>query len=314
MPSAIQSALDPAGIQAARIENLYWVQFWVCTAVFALVAGALILAVQRGRSRLPDRPSEATLLRSVSAATAVTILILFGLLFASVATGRAVGSLTSPQPVAVDVTGYQWWWKVEYLYPRPDLRVTTANELHLPVGRPIALTLRAADVIHSFWLPNIHGKMDLIPGRVNTLWFQIDRPGVYRGQCAEYCGAQHAHMAFTVIAEAPDSYEQWIAAQRQPAPEPSTPDQVHGRTVVESGPCAMCHSIRGTQAGGRTAPDLTHFATRSTIAAGTVPNTRGHLGGWISDPQTIKPGAKMPSTGLSSDELQAVIAYLESLR
>jgi cytochrome c oxidase subunit 2 len=314
MPSAIQSALDPAGIQAARIETLYWVQFWVCTVVFVLVVGAVILAVRRGRSRVSDRPSEATLARAVTSATAATIVILIGLLFASVATGRALGSLSSPEPVAVDITGYQWWWKIEYLSARPDLQVTTANGLHLPVGRPIAITLRAADVIHSFWAPNLDGKMDLIPGRVNTLWLQIDRPGVYRGQCAEYCGLQHAHMALVIVAEASDSYEHWITAQRQLAPDPSTPEQAHGLSVVESGPCAMCHSIRGTHAGGRTAPDLTHFATRSTIAAGTVPNTRGYLGGWIADPQHLKPGARMPATGLSSDDLQAVIAYLESLR
>jgi cytochrome c oxidase subunit 2 len=314
MPSAIQSALDPAGIQAARIETLYWVQFWVCTAVFVLVVGALVMAVRRGRSQLPDRPGEATLTRSVTIATGATVIVLIGLLFASVATGRAVGSLTSAQPLAVDVTGYQWWWKIEYLDPRPDLRVTTANELHLPVGRPIAISLRAADVIHSFWVPNLHGKTDLVPGRVNTTWIQIDRPGVYRGQCAEYCGVQHAHMALTVIAESSDDYERWISGQRQLAPTPSTPEQARGRALVESGPCAMCHTIGGTSAGGRTAPDLTHFATRSTIAAGTVPNARGYLAGWIADPQHLKPGARMPATGLSSDELQAVIAYLESLR
>lgn len=314
MPSAIQSALDPAGVQAARIETLYWVQFWVCAAVFVLVVGALMMAVRRGRSQLPDRPGEATLTRSVTLATGATVVILIGLLFASVATGRAVGSLSSPQPVAVDITGYQWWWKIEYVYPRPDLRIITANELHLPVGRPIAISLRAADVIHSFWVPNLHGKTDLVPGRVNTTWIQIDRPGVYRGQCAEYCGLQHAHMALTVIAESSDDYERWIRGQRQLAPAPSTPELAHGLALVESGPCAMCHAIRGTTAGGRTAPDLTHFATRSTIAAGTVPNSRGYLGGWIADPQHLKPGAKMPATGLSSDELQAVIAYLESLR
>jgi cytochrome c oxidase subunit 2 len=212
-------------------------------------------------------------------------------------------------PAGIQATRIERLWWIQF-----DLRATTANELHVPVGRPIAITLRSADVIHSFWVPNIHGKMDLVPGRVNTLWIRVDKPGVYRGQCAEYCGLQHANMALTVVAAAPHEYEQWISAQRQAASDPATPEQTRGRAVVEQGPCALCHTIRGTIAGGRTAPDLTHFATRSTIAAGTVPNTRGYLGGWIADPQHIKPGSRMPSTGLSSEELQAVIAYVESLR
>jgi cytochrome c oxidase subunit 2 len=314
MWSAVQSMLNPAGIQATRIERLWWIQFWICTAVFVAVMVAVVMAVRRGRSRQVDPPDERSLARAVIAATVATVVILIGVLVAAAATDRAIGSLVSPQPLAIDVTGYQWWWKIEYVYPRPDLRATTANELHVPVGRPIAITLRSADVIHSFWVPNIHGKMDLVPGRVNTLWIRVDKPGVYRGQCAEYCGLQHANMALTVVAEAPHEYEQWISAQRQAASDPATPEQTRGRAVVEQGPCALCHTIRGTIAGGRTAPDLTHFATRSTIAAGTVPNTRGYLGGWIADPQHIKPGSRMPSTGLSSEELQAVIAYVESLR
>jgi len=156
--------------------------------------------------------------------------------------------------------------------------------------------------------------MDLIPGRQTVLWLQGDTAGIYRGQCAEYCGLQHAHMAFSVIAESPDAFEQWLQGQRRPAPPPTTAEQQLGLEVVERGPCALCHTVRGTAAGGRTAPDLTHLATRSTIAAGTAPNTRGYLAGWIADPQHLKPGAKMPATGLSADELQAVLAYLESLK
>jgi cytochrome c oxidase subunit 2 len=306
--------LDSAGVQAARIELLWWVMFWVCTAVFVAVLVALAMAVRRGRSADSARPSESTLLRGVAIATAATIVVLIGLLFASVATGRAIGSLSQTDPLTVQITGNQWWWSIEYAYTQPNLRFTTANEMHLPVGRPIRFTLRGADVIHSFWVPNLHGKTDLIPGRENSTWLQIDKPGIYRGQCAEYCGAQHAHMALVVVAEPSDDFERWVVAQRQPAAAPTTPDQSRGLNVIERGPCALCHTIRGTNAGARTAPDLTHFASRSTIAAGTVPNTPGYLAGWISDPQHVKPGNRMPPTGLTVEDLQAVLAYLETLK
>ena len=309
MPAILQSALHPAGPGAASINSLWWLMFWTCTIVYVLVMLAVLFAVRR-RAGTDER----TLLRSVASASAATVVILFGLLFASVVTGRAIGSLGSAEGLVVDVTGNQWWWDVEYHNPDPSLRVRTANELHLPVGRQVRIQLKSSDVIHSFWVPNLHGKMDLIPGRQTVLWLQADTPGVYRGQCAEYCGLQHAHMAFSVIAESPDDFERWLAAQRTTAPPPATLEQSRGLQVVERGPCAMCHTVRGTAAGGRTAPDLTHLATRSTIAAGTAPNTRGYLAGWIADPQHMKPGAKMPATGLSAEDLQAVLAYLETLK
>jgi cytochrome c oxidase subunit II len=314
MPSAIQSALDSAGIQAARIEWLWWVMFWVCTFVFVLVVGAVALAVRQGRAARPERPPERRLIIGVATATGVTIVILFGLLVASVVTGRAVGSTPDPSSLTIRVVGHQWWWQIEYLNPQPSLRVTTANELHLPVGRPVIVQLQSADVIHSFWVPNLHGKTDLIPGRLTATWLQADRPGIYRGQCAEYCGAQHAHMALTVVAESSDDFEKWIVGQRTNPPPPATPDQSRGLNIVERGPCAMCHTIRGTKAGARFGPDLTHFASRSTIGAGAAPNTRGYLAGWIADPQHLKPGNRMPPTGLAPEDLQAVLAYLETLR
>ena len=314
MGSRIQSVLDSAGIQAARIEWLWWLMFWVCAAVFVLVLGALALALRRGASITPSRPSEGSLTLGVATATGITIVVLFGLLFASVSVGRAIGSRPGVEPLVIQITGLQWWWSVEYENDQPSLRVTTANELHVPVGRPIVLNLRATDVIHSFWVPNLHGKMDLIPGRLNTTWFQVDVPGIYRGQCAEYCGVQHAHMGLVVIAESPAAFDRWLSAQRHNAPEPSGPEQARGRDIVEKGPCALCHTIRGTNAGGRMGPDLTHFASRSTIGAATAPNTRGYLAGWIADPQQLKPGSRMPSTGLAPPDLQAVVAYLESLR
>jgi cytochrome c oxidase subunit 2 len=282
--------------------------------VFIAVMLALGLAVARGRRGLSGVTADTTLVRNVALSIGASTVALIGLLLASVLTGRALGSLDSADALAIRITGYQWWWGIEYLNAEPSLIVTTANDLHLPVGRPIMVTLRSTDVIHSFWVPNLHGKTDMIPGRENVMWLRADEAGVFRGQCAEFCGVQHAHMALAVVAEAPSQFEQWLAAERKPAAPPATAEQARGQDVFMRGPCAMCHSIAGTSAGGRTAPDLTHFATRSTIGAGTAPNARGYLAGWIADPQHLKPGNRMPATGLSAEELQAVIAYLETLR
>jgi cytochrome c oxidase subunit II len=314
MPSSIQSALHPAGVQAARIEQLWWLMFWVCTVVFVVVMTAVAIAVFRGGKGQSTGTSESTLTRNVAISIGMSTVALLGLLLASVLTGRAIGSLAAPDALNVRITGYQWWWSIEYLNADPSLQVTTANELHLPVGRPVSISLKAADVIHSFWVPRLHGKTDLIPGRENVQWLRVDAPGIFRGQCAEYCGAQHAHMSLTVVAERSDQFEVWLAGQRKLPPNPVTAEQTRGRQIVEQGPCALCHTVRGTTAGARTAPDLTHFATRSTIAAGTLPNTRGYLAGWIANPQHIKPGNRMPPTGLAADDLQAVVAYLETLR
>jgi len=309
----IQSILHPAGIQAARVSHLWWVMFWICTVVWCAVALGAAIAIARGR-RGTSMASERQLGTSVAVAGGLSIVALIALLFQSVVTGRALDTLRSPDALRIQVTGNQWWWDVQYVTANPSLRVTTANEIHIPVGRPIRFDLLSTDVIHSLWIPNLQGKIDLVPGRLNELWLRADTPGVYRGQCAEYCGLQHAKMALVVVAEPSDDFERWLAGNRAPAPAPVTPEQQRGREVVERGPCAMCHNIAGTFAGGRTAPDLTHIASRSTIGAGTLPNTRGHLAGWIADPQAIKPGNRMPSPGLRGDELQAVLAYLETLK
>jgi len=213
MPSSIQSALHASGIQAARSEQLWWLMFWVCASVFFLVMTALAIAITRGRSGASFGTPNRTISRSISIATALSIISLLGLLLADAMTGRALASLASPGALGIRITGYQWWWSVEYLDSDPSLSVTTANEIHLPVGRPIYLMLKAADVIHSFWAPPLHGKTDLIPGRENVMWLRADSPGIYRGQCAEYCGVQHAHMAVTVIAESPEQFDQWVRPQ-----------------------------------------------------------------------------------------------------
>jgi cytochrome c oxidase subunit II len=263
----------------------------------------------------PSSVTEGKLMRSVTAATVVTTLILIGLLVASVATGSALSGLGARKNgMVVEVTGNQWWWYIRYANDDASRIVVTANEIHIPVGRPVMIRGTSNDVIHSFWVPNLHGKADLIPSRVNTEWIQADRPGRFRGQCAEFCGAQHAHMALWVVADPPDQFEAWMNRQRQPAAEPSDPELRHGREVFLNHACVFCHTIAGTTAMGSTGPDLTHFASRGTIAAGTLPNTKGNLGGWIADPQNIKPGNHMATVEIKAQDLQPMLDYLESLQ
>ena len=313
------SALNLHGVQAARIEDLWWLMFWICSAMFVLVMVATGIAITRRRDPIgPPGPippgSRLRMTRVIAVAVGATVLVLFVLLIASVSTGRAIASLSEGGGPAIKVTGHQWWWEVEYEHPTPSRIVKTANEIHIPVGRPIKLELSSQDVIHSFWVPNLHGKRDLIPGHANDLWIRADRPGVYRGQCAEFCGLQHAHMGLLVIAEPQERFDAWYGAQLQTSALPATPSQQHGRQLVESGPCALCHTIQGTQANGNLGPDLTHLASRRTIAAASLPNTRGNLGGWISDPQSLKPGNRMPPITMKSEDLQAMLDYLGSLK
>lgn len=314
MPARIQSALDPAGVQAASIEQLWWLMFWVCATVFVLVLAALAWAWRRGRAADDGRPSQARLTAAVGASIAVTVVTLFGLLFASVATGRGLASLETARPLEIDVIGYQWWWHVKYPGDRPYLEAVTANEIHLPAGRPVRIKLQSGDVIHSLWIPNLHGKVDLIPGRANEMWLRGDRPGTYRAQCAEFCGLQHARMALTVVVEPPEQFEAWLAAQRLPAVPPPPGEAARGQQLFSNGPCVMCHAVRGTMAGGRTAPDLTHVATRSTLGAGTLPNTPEAMARWIRNPHGPKPGNKMPSLNVPDSDIRALVAYLQTLR
>jgi cytochrome c oxidase subunit 2 len=216
--------------------------------------------------------------------------------------------------VRVRVTANQWWWDVEYLGATPSEAVRTANELHLPVGRPALIELQSNDVIHSFWVPNLAGKQDLIPGRTGDIALLPRKTGLFRGQCAEFCGAQHAHMALTVIVEPEAQFRAWWRHQQAEAPAPTTPLQLAGMTYVTTRECATCHAIAGTTASASVAPDLTHLASRKTIAAGALPMGRGGLYAWIADPQGVKPGAHMPYIGLEARQLDAVVAYLETLK
>lgn len=317
-----QSALDPAGSQAGHIEALWWVFFWVSVAVYVLVVAALLIGLTRGPFRLrdvvltPDPDGERRRTRVVGTALAATALILAALTGASYVTDRALATAGAGDgdAVRIDLTGRQWWWEVVYTDPTPSRRVTTANEIHVPVGRTVAMRLRASDVIHSFWAPNLHGKQDLIPGRDNEIRFRADRIGTFRGQCAEFCGAQHANMALLMKVESQADFDAWRESQLGPAREPASDEERRGRDVFLRSSCVLCHAIRGTTAGGKVAPDLTHMASRETLAAGTIPNTAGHLAAWVVDPQQIKAGTHMPTNGLAPEDLQALLAYLRSLQ
>ena len=315
----IQSALSPAGIQAQRISDLWWIFFTVLALIWVAVLITLGVVLLRGRRRPAPATDERTgrVQRiAVGGATAASVLVLLGLAGVDFATGRAIASLAASHhdPLVVTVTGYQWWWEVRYQDSVASRSFTTANELVVPVGRPALIRIEAADVIHSFWVPNLHGKRDLIPGYTNNIWIRADEPGLYRGQCAEYCGDQHAKMALFVEALEPDSFAAWYEAQLRPAAEPVAPSARHGMQVFTGGPCAACHTVRGTSAGGRVGPDLTHFGSRRSIGAGTLPHTRENLAVWIANSQAVKPGNRMPPMPLPADDFRALLDYMETLR
>jgi cytochrome c oxidase subunit II len=311
----VQSPLNPAGPQASTMAAVTWWFFGVCAVVYVLTLAALAWAVARRRRPSDDEPATARRLGLViAAAIGLTVVTLIVLATYSVVAGRGLTSPSGPGAITVDVVGHQWWWDFRYHDVSANETVHSPNELHIPVGVPVVLKATSRDVIHSFWVPNLQGKRDLIPGMVTHTWIQGDRPGVYRGQCAEFCGHQHAHMAFEVVVEPMDRFLAWLQHQRRGAPQPATGLQRRGHDVFMAGPCVLCHTIRGTAAGSRVGPDLTHVAGRRMIAAGTLPMTRGHLAGWIADSQSIKPGNRMPPNLVAGSDLQALVAYLETLR
>jgi cytochrome c oxidase subunit 2 len=245
----------------------------------------------------------------------VTTVVLFVFLLYSFSSGRSLtADLSQKNGLSIEVTAHQWWWEVRYDDVDASNVFTTANEIHIPVGVPVTFTLHGGDVIHSFWVPNLGGKKDLIPGKVSTIWLQADKPGVYRGQCAEYCGLQHARMAFWIVADPQDQFNAWRQDQNQTSVQPATDSQRRGQQVFLSATCVMCHAINGTPAGSNVGPNLTHVGSRNTIAAATLSNTREHLARWIVDSQQFKPGNKMPQNNLGQADLDAVVDYLQSLK
>ncbi|MFL5238170.1 MAG: cytochrome c oxidase subunit II [Rhizomicrobium sp.] len=313
-----QSAIDVQGASAINIKQLIILIVAVCSVVWVLVIVVLIRALWRRREERErpvdlDHGTERRMTRAVIAAMTATVIVVTAFTAASFFTTRAL-SVASDDDLTIKVRGQQWWWGVEYFGPTPDRRFETANEIHVPVGRNVRLQLEGVDVIHSFWVPSLAGKQDLIPGRPNELTVRAERLGVYRGQCSEFCGLQHAHMAFLVIAEEQAAFDNWVRSQQESATGPADAEIAAGRQVFLSRPCAACHAIRGTSATGTTGPDLTHVGGRKYIAAGLFETTRGSLAAWIADPQTLKPGNNMPMVPLSADELRSVSAYLASLK
>jgi len=318
-----QSALNTTGVQAERLGGLWWTFFWVTASVYVIVMALLIAAFVRVRRSdnsteadiKPDKARDRRVGNIIKAAVAVTAIIVFTLMVMSFRVGRSIDTLSqSGNQLEIKVTGQQWWWQVEYQDPTPANMVTTANEIHIPVGRPVKINLVSTDVIHSFWVPNLHGKKDLVPNYPTTIFIRADKPGVYWGQCAEFCGYEHAKMRLMVIAESPEDFDKWYAASQQPAAEPSTDSQKLGQQIFLKSVCTQCHTINGTPASGRVGPNLTHVASKPYIGAASLINSRENLAQWISDPQAIKPGIRMPMNTYSQDDLNALVDYIQSLK
>ena len=323
--SASQSVLKPAGPNARVITDLLGYFVIPLGTIFLIVmAVALSSLFRRHRgiqqeplehTHLPSPETERTLTRFVGGATVITAMILLGLIVISVSAGKAISDRAMPAgALAIEVAATQWWWSIRYVNDDPSLVFVTANEIHIPTHRPILIRGTSLDVIHSFWVPGLEGKRDLIPSRVTTEWFQADKPGRYRGQCAEFCGMQHAHMGLWVVAEDEPQFSEWMKGQLQNSVAPTNASQRRGQQVFLENACVLCHAIRGTSAAGQVAPDLTHLASRFTLAAGTLTNNRGNLAGWIADPQGAKPGNHMATIPLHSEDMQPLLDYMESLK
>jgi cytochrome c oxidase subunit 2 len=293
--------------------HLGWVFASIVVMVFLIVAGLLAGALLHKRSQNSGKIDNADKgLQWVYIGTGISTCILLAMAIYALITLNAVARPPLAPALTLTVTGYDWWWKVEYEHDDPRLNFVTANEIHIPVGVPVLVKLKSADVIHAFWVPVLAGKTQMIPGLINRQWLQADVPGVYRGECTQYCGLQHAHMALEVIAQNPAEFRQWQAAQRKQVVLPPASDTDAGWKVFMEN-CSGCHSIRGTEAVGAHAPDLTHLKSRRLIAAGTLTNTPEHRERWITHAQEIKPGARMPSMVLSPVELTALSAFLSTL-
>jgi cytochrome c oxidase subunit 2 len=313
------SVLEPRTDATRKVEALWWLTFWTSVIVFVVVTAFIVVAVRRGRKPPPTgegadpdeidkRPVPWGGRFIVIAGLVVSGAILAGTFAVSL---RALDALADPPEdadLSIEVIGHNWWWEVRY----PNGAVT-ANEIHIPVGRAVEVKLTTVDVIHSFWVPQLNVKKDQVPGMDNRVWLLAERPGRYRGQCAEFCGLQHARMVFYVEADPPGEFDQWLAREGSPAREPSGGSAATGRDVFLRSSCAGCHAVRGTAAAGTFGPDLTHQASRQTIGAGLLPLNRETLADFVLNAQRTKPGSSMPPTEISPDELSAVVDYLMGL-
>ena len=311
-----------AAVEVHQFNILFVIFLVVCTIMYLLVIAFLMAAILRRR-----RAGDANVVESGrhheshpmlrTGLISWGILVATGLVFLAIAsffTDRSMASAAAHEKLSITLTGNQWWWDVQYNSSDASKTLRTANELHLPVGVPVRITLHSNDVIHSFWVPSLAGKQDLIPGRETDITIVPKRIGIYRGQCAEFCGVQHAHMALVVNVDSYADFIKWWDHQLQPAAAPNNPLTLAGYRYVTQRQCSSCHAIGGTPASATVGPDLTHFASRRSIAAGTMPMSTGNIYGWVEDPQSIKPGNHMPTIGLEPRDLHAVVAYLETLK
>jgi cytochrome c oxidase subunit II len=317
-PEQVTNIFKPLSTPAEAISEAAWLTLAVCGGIFLVVGGLLVYTIIRFRRRAQDDGTEPPqIYGSHQLELAWTVIPVLIVLVLVLVTARTIADVQNrpapPDALHVTVVGHQWWWEIRY----PALGLVTANELHVPVSTTARrqltfLRLESADVAHSFWVPQLAGKTDLIPNRVNSMWIEPKQVGTYLGNCAEYCGTQHARMLLRVIVHAPDDFARWVAAQQQPAVAEA---QVHaGRAVFFATSCVSCHTISGTPAQGKFGPDLTHLMSRDTLAAGAAPNTPDALRAWMRDPQTLKEGALMPNMQLSETELDQIVAYLLTLK
>jgi cytochrome c oxidase subunit 2 len=321
-PAASPSIFDPASTPAYDIRELSWLVLGISAAIFVVVAGLLAYSIVDSLARDRRRAGTGTreppqVYGSTQIELAWTVVPFLIVVVMFLATARYIFGIEGAQPppgaLRVTVVGHQWWWEIRY----PDLGIVTANELHVPVSDPAGatptfITLESADVIHSFWVPQLAGKVDVIPNRTNRVWIDPVRPGLFVGQCAEYCGVQHAWMLLRVVVHPAAEFARWVAAQQAPAVD--DPAVRAGREVFEKVACVSCHTVRGTPANGVFGPDLTHLMSRETLGAGVAPNTPERLRAWVHDPAALKPGALMPAMQLAGDDLDRLVAYLASLR
>lgn len=309
------SAFSHASDAAARITGLTWLMVTLAAAIVVSVVAIIGRAIVRNR-HLDERAVDLSARGSgwiVWGGAVMPGLVVTAVFIASL---NPMRRFSSPRPaVIVAVTGYQWWWQVDYTTAAGALAFRTANEIHIPVGKPVLIRLTSADVIHSFWVPQLQGKLDLIPGDTNELYLEARHPGVYTGACAEFCGLQHAHMLLRVAAEPEEVFAAWMAHQAEPGALPGDSLTAEGRRLFAQTACAECHTVRGTTSRADSAPDLSHVGGRATIAAGTLPNSLGHVEGWIANPQALKPGARMPTLrAFTGPQLRALAAYMMSLK
>ncbi len=309
------SPLDPKSPAAHHIATLWWWMLVVAAIVFlGAVAMLAIGALRRDTPGLPflgeNEKANTALVLVFGIAIPIVILVALFVVSDLVLMPETDAPAAGSTAMTVTVIGHQWFWEARYEGDEAE----TANEIHIPARTPIELVVRSVDVIHSFWVPELNRKIDMIPGQANKIELYAESPGVYRGQCAEFCGLQHAHMAFRVYAEPPAKFRRWLAHLETPAAEPSGAEARQGKQYFMENACAGCHTIAGTAAAGTVGPVLTHVASRQTLAADTIPNTPEYLYRWIQNPQSIKPGDKMPGLGLGRKKYEAIVAYLTGLR